>query len=111
MNEQVAVQRAWRYEGIGPNGAVAGRMDAGSEVELDAALAREGITLLKARRTQATSSASGGRMSAPDLVTFTTQLATVLGAGVPIVEGMRDLGTRMRNPASRKVVADRKSVV
>lgn len=106
MSQAVSTQRVWRYQGIGPSGPVEGRAEAADEVELDAALARDGITLVKAKRARDTGRDMGARMSSQDLVTFTTQLATVLNAGVPIVEGMRDLGDRMRGNESRKVIAD-----
>lgn len=106
MTEATLAPRRWRYEGIGPTGPVAGVAEAIDEIALDAALARDGITLLKAKRARVAVSPERARMGAPDLVTFTTQLSTVLGAGVPIVDGMRQLGGRMRSPESRQVVAD-----
>ncbi len=97
--------KLWRYEAIGPKGPVQGQAEAQTEVALDQSLAREGITLLRAKSIPKRSNRELHKMSGPDLVTFTTQLATVLGAGVPIVEGMRDLGLRMRSESSRHVVA------
>lgn len=98
--------KLWRYEAIGPGGPVTGHARATSEVSLDADLARGGITLLRAKAVRTATTRETGQLSGPDLVTFTTQLATVLGAGVPIVDGMRQLGSRMRSAASRAVVAD-----
>ncbi len=100
------VEKTWRYEGIGPAGRVSGNAKAPTEFELDESLAREGITLVRAKPIKAGPRRESGKLSGPDLVTFTTQLATVLGAGVPIVEGMRDLGVRMRSPVSRAVISD-----
>lgn len=99
-------ERVWRYEGISAGEPVTGDARAASEAALDRSLERDGITLLRARPVKATKKRETGRLSKPDLVTFTTQLATVLSAGVPIVEGMRDLASRMRGPASRAVVED-----
>lgn len=97
--------KLWRYDAMGPKGPIQGQAEAMTEVALDKSLAREGITLLRAKSIPKRSNREIHRMSGPDLVTFTTQLATVLGAGVPIVEGMRDLGLRMRAESSRQVVA------
>ncbi|MEM1452337.1 MAG: type II secretion system F family protein [Planctomycetota bacterium] len=98
--------KLWRWEGVGPRGAVDGHELAMSERDLDSSLARRGVTLVTAHQVQRVERNSGGRMKPEDLVTFTTQLATVLGAGVPIVEGMRDLGGRMRSATSRRVIED-----
>lgn len=98
--------KTWSYRAVGPSGAIEGHAQAISEVALDASLARDGLTLVRAKSIARIRDRETFRMSGPDLVTFTTQLATVLGAGVPIVEGMRDLGGRMRSEASRRVVAD-----
>ena len=96
----------WRYEAVGPEGKVQGFMQASDEVDLDQSLAKEGITLVSAKPMKATHRKESHRMVGNDLVIFTTQLATVLSAGVPMVEGMRDLGKRMRLAASREVIQD-----
>lgn len=96
----------WRYEAVGPSGRVQGFMAAEDEVDLDRALAKDGITLVRAKTVRVVKNRETKRMTYDDLVIFTTQLATVLGAGVPIVEGMRDLGRRMRRQESRSVVED-----
>ena len=105
MNSATAT-KTWSYQAVGPNGSIEGHAEAVSEVALDASLARDGLTLVRAKSVARVRNKELFRMTGPDLVTFTTQLATVLGAGVPIVEGMRDLGGRMRGEASRRVVAD-----
>lgn len=98
--------KSWQYEAIGPEGPVTGSERAANEVELDQVLARRGFTLVKAKSVGRDRTSESGRLGTDDLVTFTTQLATVLNAGVPIVDGMRDLATRMRNPKSRQVIGD-----
>lgn len=103
MSPQVAT-KLWRYEALGPDGVVQGQAEAASEVDLDQFLQKDGVTLLTAKAVRKGPGREAIRMSGSDLVTFTTQLSTVLGAGVPIVDGMRQLGTRMRKPSSQKVV-------
>jgi general secretion pathway protein F len=39
-----------------------------------------------------------------ELVALTTQLATVNGAGVPIIDGLESIGKRMRRPRGRQLV-------
>lgn len=101
-----ATDKVWRWQGVGPRGAEEGHQSADSERELDALLARRGITLVRAKSVKKVENVEVGRMQGEDLTTFTTQLATVLSAGVPIVEGMRELGARMRRPTSRQVIED-----
>ncbi|QDV06860.1 Putative type II secretion system protein F [Planctomycetes bacterium Poly30] len=101
-----ATLKNWRYDAVGPEGRVQGFMKAMDEVDLDRSLAKEGITLVSAKSIKQTPRKENERMVGNDLVIFTTQLATVLSAGVPIVEGMRDLGVRMRSKASRDVIQD-----
>ncbi|MEM8709771.1 MAG: type II secretion system F family protein [Planctomycetota bacterium] len=98
--------KTWRYEGVGPSGRVQGFMSAVDEVDLDRTLTKDGVTLIKAKSVKTAPKGESHRMAGTDLVIFTTQLATVLGAGVPIVEGMRDLGQRMRDRSSRLVIND-----
>ena len=101
-----ATQHKWRYDAVGPSGRVQGFMAAEDESDLDRSLAKEGVTLVSAKKVRVAQRRETQRMSYDDLVIFTTQLATVLGAGVPIVEGMRDLGRRMRRQESRAVIED-----
>ena len=101
-----AALKNWRYDAVGPSGRVQGFMAAEDEGDLDRSLAKEGVTLVSAKRVRAVQRRESHRMAYDDLVIFTTQLATVLGAGVPIVEGMRDLGRRMRRQESRIVIED-----
>lgn len=105
MSVELAPRR-WRYEAMTSAGIVEGVAEARTELELDGLLQRDGVTLLRARAVARDGRRESLRLSGQDLVTFTTQLATVLGAGVPIVDGMRQLGQRMRAEASRRVVAD-----
>ena len=44
------------------------------------------------------------RLGREDLYALTTQLATVVGAGVPLLEGLEGIGQRLAKPESRLVV-------
>jgi type IV pilus assembly protein PilC len=46
------------------------------------------------------------RISVDDLVIFTRQLATIINAGLPLLEGLDILSEQMDNPSFRKVVRD-----
>ncbi|MHB2026259.1 MAG: type II secretion system F family protein [Elusimicrobiota bacterium] len=49
---------------------------------------------------------AGARVSSKDLTLFSRQLSTLIGAGVPIVQGLTILETQAQNPAFKKILAD-----
>ena len=97
--------KAFEYTAISSSGeVVTGRQHAEDELELDRTLESHGLTLSKARVIARRAEAAIGKMSRAELIQFTNQLATVISAGVPIVEGLRDLAVRMRTANGRAVV-------
>ncbi len=74
------------------------------EIDLDKMLDEKGLVLIDAtilshrKRSRRISIARG------ELVTLTTQLATVSGAGVPIVEGLEGIGERLEHHGGRDLV-------
>ena len=82
---------------------VTGILSAPDEAVLDAELEDRGLYLTKARPA-GSRAGSGGKLSQRELVTLTTQLSTLLSAGVPILDGLRGLSPRMRTEAGRRVV-------
>ncbi|MCP3917324.1 MAG: hypothetical protein GY711_17395 [bacterium] len=99
--------RLFEYVAVGADGEqVAGRRNADDELELDRLLEATGLTLTRAKVVKLGSSTARGKLGAADLMAFTTQVATVLSAGVPLVSGLRDIGGRMRSPAARIVIEE-----
>ncbi|MBI5433331.1 MAG: type II secretion system F family protein [Planctomycetes bacterium] len=99
--------RTFEYEASALDGRrVDGRSWAATELELDRELEARGLTLLKARRVAANRGGSRCRVPSGELLSLTTQLSTVLGAGVRLVEGLQGIGPRMRSPQSRRLVED-----
>lgn len=96
----------FEYQAIGANGPTKGRHRAESELALDRDLERMGLTLVRSKVVSARSTYASGRMTTDDLLTFMGQVATVISAGVPIVQGIKELARRMPRPASRDVIAD-----
>ena len=82
-----------------------GHATARDEVELDRMLERQGLTLAHARATRRRETVHQHRLGHAHLVSFTTQLATLLEAGVPIVSGLRQLEARTRGRAPKAVIA------
>jgi len=99
-------QLLFQYRAMGPNGPVEGRHRAESEVALDRELERRGLTLVSSKVVSGQSSARGAKMATGDLVAFTSQVATVISAGVPVVQGIRELAKRVPRAQSRAVIED-----
>lgn len=88
--------------------AVAGILEAPSEGELDSSLRNQGLYVISVReqappRTKSAKAASVGRISRRDLVLFTVHLATILGAGISLAEGLREFAKEAPNPKMRAV--------
>jgi type IV pilus assembly protein PilC len=98
-NEQV-----YEWEGKDRNGKVVrGEMRAGGEAMVSASLRRQGILVskIKKRRT------SGGKsISQKDIAVFTRQLATMMRAGVPLLQAFDIVARGATNPRLTKLLTD-----
>jgi len=94
----------FEWEGKDRNGkAVRGEMRAGGEAMVSASLRRQGVlvTKVKKRRT------SGGKAIKPkDIAVFTRQLATMMRAGVPLLQSFDIVGRGSTNPRLTKLLND-----
>ena len=80
-----------------------GEMRAGSENIVNAALRRQGILATKIRKRKA----RGGRsIKSKDLTTFTRQMATMLRAGVPLLQSFDIVARRHPNPSMSRLVGE-----
>ena len=97
---------AYRYKAIDRTGRPArGKLDAANEVDLELRLKKMGLDLIVARpvRTQGPS-ISGSSIKLQDLITFCFDLEQVSRAGIPLLEGLRDLREGMENPRFREIL-------
>ena len=85
-------------------GRVEGTLSAPDEFALDRELEGKGLFLTRASAVAAPKRGAQPRLSARELVTLTTQLSALLEAGVPIIDGLQGLETRMRTAGGREVV-------
>lgn len=82
------------YEGISPSGKRStGLIDADSSRHARQKLRAQGITALRidtqdAGKSSTDTGTSSGRLKAKELTAFTRQLATLIGAGIPIVDSL-----------------------
>ena len=99
------------WEGKDKRGTrVKGKSLAPDETALRADLRRQGIAPSKIRK-QSQAMRSGGKVNAGDIAVFARQLATMLAAGIPMVQAFEIVGNGNEKPAMQKLVLDIKSDV
>jgi type IV pilus assembly protein PilC len=99
------------WEGKDKRGTrVKGKSLAPDETALRADLRRQGIAPSKIRK-QSQAMRSGGKVNAGDIAVFARQLATMLAAGIPMVQAFEIVGNGNDKPAMQKLVLDIKSDV
>src|SRR6202050_3156372 len=99
----------FKWEGRDKKGKrLKGRSLATDEAALRADLRRQGIAPSKIRK-QSNALKSGGRVTALDIAVFSRQLATMLAAGIPLVQGFEIVGSGHEKPSMQKLILDIKS--
>jgi type IV pilus assembly protein PilC len=84
---------------------VSGKSLAPDEAALRADLRRQGIAVTRIKK-QSQSFKSGGKVNAADIAVFSRQLATMLAAGIPLVQSFEIVGNGNDKPAMQKLVLD-----
>src|SRR5258706_10064425 len=87
---------------------VRGEMRAHGEAHVNATLRRQGVLVTKVKKQRIR---RGGSVSEKDLALFTRQLATMMKAGVPLLQSFEIVGKGASNPAVAKLVLDLKTDV
>ena len=99
----------FEWEGKDRNGkTVRGETRAGGENQVLAALRRQGIVPGKIKKRRTT---SGKRIKPKDIAIFTRQLATMMKAGVPLLQAFDIVGRGNPNPSVTKLLNDIRSDV
>jgi type IV pilus assembly protein PilC len=87
---------------------VRGEIRAPGEAMVNATLRRQGIVVSKVKKQ---SSKGGGKIGRKDIALFTRQLATMMKAGVPLLQSFDIVGKGAPNPAIGKLVYEIKTEV
>ncbi len=87
---------------------VKGRTVAQNEQAVRGELRRQGIAATRIKK-QSTASRSGGKVNAGDIAIFSRQLATMLGAGIPLVQAFEIIGAGHDKPSMQKLLLDIKA--
>ena len=94
----------FEWEGKDKNGKIVrGEMRAGGEAVVNASLRRQGVLITKVRKRRT----SGGRsIKQRDIAIFTRQLATMMKAGVPLLQSFDIVARGSTNPRMTKLLTD-----
>ncbi len=111
MAEKNVKEATYLWEGSDKKGKkVKGEMKASGEGFVSASLRRQGITVIKIKK-QSGFSKPAGKVTSKDVTLFTRQLATMMKAGVPLLQAFDIVGKGHSNPAVSKLLADIKADV
>ncbi len=99
------------WEGMDKKGnKIKGKSLAPDELALRADLRRQGIAPSRIRK-QNSAFKRGGKVKPEDIAVFSRQLATMLAAGIPLVQSFEIVGNGHDKPAMQKLILDIKSDV
>src|SRR6202045_1051863 len=99
----------FHWEGKDKRGnKVRGKTLAANEATLRADLRRQGVAATRVK-TQRNTFRSGGKVSNEDIAVFSRQLATMMSAGIPMVQSLEIVGNGHEKPAMQKLVLDNKA--
>ena len=106
MAEAAIKQSVFTWEGTDRKGKkIKGESRASNPSMVKADLRRQGISPLKVRKKSQLLSASNKKKIVPkDIAVFTRQLATMMSAGVPLVQSFEIIGRGHENPAMQQLV-------
>src|SRR6266851_4591511 len=102
-------ESTFSWEGKDKAGKVIrGELRAVSETAVNATLRRQGIIVQKVKKQK---KKSGGSVKQKDIALFTRQLATMMKAGVPLLQSFEIVGKGASNPAVQKLLLEIKTEV
>jgi len=100
----------FQWEGKDKRGhKVRGKSLAANEAALRADLRRQGVAATRVK-TQS-SFKGGGKVQPQDIAVFARQLATMMSAGIPMVQAFEIIGNGHEKPSMQKLVLDVKSTI
>lgn len=109
MAQSIAIKRSpkqspYTWEGTDRTGnKVKGKTVAVSEAAVRSELRRQGVVPLRVRR-KSQLLVRTGTVTPQDIAVFSRQLATMLTAGIPLVQGFEIIGAGHDNPAVRRLI-------
>ena len=107
--EKKVKDATFQWEGMDKRGKkVKGQLQAGGEAMVNVQLRKQGITVTKVKK-QSALFRGGKRITDKDITLFTRQLATMLKAGVPLLQSFDIVGRGHSNPSVQRLLAEIKA--
>ena len=104
-NTAVSPSTPFLWEGTDRNGKkIKGKSLANDEATVRADLRRRGVVPSKIRKQRKGLFAGGGTITSGDISIFSRQLATMLAAGIPLVQAFEIVGSGHENAAMQKLI-------
>jgi type IV pilus assembly protein PilC len=111
MAAKATKEVTFAWEGTDKKGKrIKGEMKASGEAFVNATLRRQGVNVTKVKK-QSGFGAKSGKVTEKDVTLFTRQLATMMKAGVPLLQAFDIVGKGHSNPAVAKLLGDIKADV
>ena len=108
----VVTNTPFLWEGTDRNGKkVKGKSLANDEATVRADLRRQGVVPTRIRKQRQALFSGGGKITTGDIAIFSRQLATMLAAGIPLVQAFEIVGNGHENAAMQKLILSIKSDV
>ena len=104
-NAAVVSSTPFLWEGTDRNGKkIKGKSLANDEATVRADLRRQGVVPTRIRKQRQGLFAGGGKITTADIAIFSRQLATMLAAGIPLVQAFEIVGNGHENAAMQKLI-------
>lgn len=104
MAQSIAVPSPFSWEGTDSRGKrVKGKTVAPDEAAVRAELRKQGVVPVRIRKQSALFQRKG-KVTPEDIAIFSRQLATMLAAGIPLVQGFDIVGNGHENPAMQRLI-------
>ncbi len=105
MAETALISTPFLWEGTDKNGKkIKGKSLANDEAAVRADLRRQGVVPTRIRKQRKRPFSGGGKIETADIAIFSRQLATMLSAGIPLVQAFEIVGTGHENAAMQKLI-------
>ncbi len=105
MADSATMSTPFLWEGTDRNGKkVKGKSLASNEANVRADLRRQGVVPTRIRKQRKGMFAGGGTIETADIAIFSRQLATMLAAGIPLVQAFEIVGNGHENAAMQKLI-------
>lgn len=112
MAVKAAKISVYAWEGTDKKGSkLSGELSGQNPALIKAQLRKQGISPGKVRKKSVSILSFGKRIKAQDIALFTRQMATMMKAGVPLLQSFDIIGEGFDNPAMRKLIDEVKQEV